>query len=126
MQIQQDLKIVTMLASGADPDTGEAILLSRNVTNALWRIIEFAVQNAKSQTREPPQNRGRSWSGAEDAQVCSEFERREALGKIAEVHGRTRGAFVSRLQRLGKINVAYGRSTGNRPNLMGTVTPPAW
>jgi hypothetical protein len=101
-----------LLASGVDPDTGEATLLSRNVNNALLRIVEFVAHCEESPAGAHPPNCGRSWSHAEDAQVCSEFERGVGFSKIAEVHGRTRGAIVSRLQRLGRINIGYVRHNG--------------
>jgi hypothetical protein len=104
---------MTQLAYGADPDTGEATLLSRNVTNALWRIIELVTHHEESRARAITPNCGKSWSRAEEAQVCSEFERGMPFSKMAELHGRTRGAIVSRLEQLGKIKDLYGFHAGH-------------
>ena len=107
MDIQSAKKIMTMLASGVDPDTGEATLLSRNVTNALWRILAFVEYCEKRRDATLLPNRGKSWTQTEDAQVCSEFAKRMSFARMAEVHGRTRGAIISRLQHLGKIEPTY-------------------
>jgi len=115
MQIQEALRVMRLLASGADPDTGEATLLSRNVTNALWKIIELVTHYEESRAGALTPNGGKSWSRAEEARICTEFERGMPFSKMAEVHGRTRGAIVSRLQRLGKINNVYDFHAGHSP-----------
>jgi hypothetical protein len=46
---------------------------------------------------------GRSWSRAEDAQVCEELRRGIDFHQIAKTHNRTIGSIIARLVKLGEI-----------------------
>jgi hypothetical protein len=50
-----------------------------------------------------PMNASKSWSRAEDAQVCEELRRGIDFDQIARAHNRSVGSIIGRLVRLGKI-----------------------
>jgi hypothetical protein len=48
-------------------------------------------------------NRGEKWSSEEDGKLLSEFDAKISMTEISLAHGRTKGAIISRLKRLGLI-----------------------
>lgn len=112
MDIQRALMVIGALADGVDPETGEvlppsSILQSPNVIRALICLIDCAKQAGERKTeanRKPPTNAGKPWTRDEDDLICSELKRGLNFSQIAQTHGRTRGAIVSRLIRLGQIS----------------------
>lgn len=53
---------------------------------------------------------GLAWSGEEDARLLQEYDASMTTAQIALAHGRTSGAIVSRLVKLGRIDPASVRS----------------
>ncbi|MGZ4958559.1 MAG: hypothetical protein ACXV7J_04855 [Methylomonas sp.] len=103
-------KIIESLAHGIDPETGE-ILPTQNsfnspqVIRALFVAGEALDSAAKRAERNSllPGNAGHSWSDDEDKELLALFDSGTPVKEIAVKHGRTQGAIVSRLIRLGKI-----------------------
>jgi hypothetical protein len=110
MEIQEALKIMRALADGLSPETGEVLSADlvyqyAPVVRAFHRAVgalEIMEERERSR-RAPATNAGRSWSRAEDAQVCEELRRGIDFHQISRTHHRTVGAIVVRLVRLGKI-----------------------
>jgi hypothetical protein len=50
-----------------------------------------------------PSKAGKSWSRAEDQQVCEELRRGIDFHQIAKTHNRSVGSIIARLVKLGKI-----------------------
>jgi hypothetical protein len=74
MDIQEALKIMRALANGANPETGEAleadsICRKPGIVKALNKSIAALVA-AQERERVRPKNAFRTWTRAEDAQVC--------------------------------------------------------
>lgn len=107
MEIQEALRIMRALANGVDPQTAEAMpagSVCRHPENikALNRALGALVQLEKWE-KSRPVNAGRTWTRAEDAQVCEEVKRGTDFHEIAKTHNRTVGSIVARLVKLGKI-----------------------
>ncbi len=107
MEIEEALKIMRVLANGAHPETGEAleagsICRQPQVVKALNRAIG-ALVTAQERDRKRPMNAFRTWTRAEDAQVCEEVRKGMDFHEIAKTHNRTVPSIVARLVKLGKI-----------------------
>lgn len=110
MEIQEALRIMRALADGLSPETGEvltsdAVYQYPPVIRAFHRAVgalEYVEERERSK-RTPPANAGKSWTRAEDEQVCEELRRGIDFHQIAKTHNRTVGAIIARLVRLGKI-----------------------
>lgn len=111
MNSHEAVKILSRLAEGVDPNTGEqlpkdGIYDQPEVIRALFIAIE-ALQGSVA-TGQAPGHRsartGEPWSVEEDEQLCSAFGNAVKFEEIATQHGRTKGAIVSRLMKLGKLN----------------------
>ncbi len=110
MEIQEALRIMRALADGVDPETGEALAADAVYQNPpVVRAFHCAVsalehvQERERSKRTPPANAGKSWSRAEDQQVCEELRRGIDFNQIAKTHNRTIGSIIARLVKLGKI-----------------------
>jgi len=80
MEIQEALRIMRALADGVNPGTGEALMGDAVYQNApVVRAFHCAVgaleylQERERSRKTPPANTGKSWSRAEDQQVCEEY-----------------------------------------------------
>jgi hypothetical protein len=110
MEIQEALRIMRALADGVNPGTGEALLADAvyqdaPVVRAFHRAIAALeyVQERERSRKTPPANAGKSWSRAEDQQVCEELRRGVDFYQIAKTHNRSIGSIVARLVKLGKM-----------------------
>jgi hypothetical protein len=110
MEIQEALRIMRALADGANPGTGEALMADAVYQNApVVRAFHRAVgaleylQERERSRKTPPANTGKSWSRAEDQQVCEELRRGVDFYQIARTHNRSIGSIVARLVKLGKM-----------------------
>ena len=95
MDIAETLKIMRTLANGVDPATGNKLddkstCRQPQVVKALNRAISSLVQEEKREQRKPT-NAFRSWTRAEDAQVCEEVRGGMDFHEIAKAHNRTVG-----------------------------------
>jgi hypothetical protein len=109
MEIQEALRIMRALADGANPETGEALMADAMYQNApVVRAFHRAVgaleylQEREPSRKTPPGN-GKSWSWAEDQQVCQELRRGIDFCQIAKTHNRSIGSIVARLVKVGKM-----------------------
>ena len=110
MEIGEALTIMRALADGVNPETGEvltadAVCQYLPVVRALHRSVralEYVAERERSR-QTPAVSAGRSWSRAEDAQVCEELRRGIDFHQIAKTHNRTIGSIIARLVKLGEI-----------------------
>ncbi len=107
MDISETLKIIRALANGVDPSTDKkiednAVYNQPQVVKALNRAISSLVKEEKREQRKPT-NAFRSWTRAEDAQVCEELRSGKDFHEIAKAHNRTVASILARLVKLGKI-----------------------
>ena len=105
-----DGSLISALAEGVDPFTGEVLarehlLQQPQVVRALFHAAHALERQGKSAKRAAalPTNAGAAWSEEEDLMLAHEFDFSIPVPEIAKRHGRTKGAITSRLVRLGKI-----------------------
>ena len=107
MDIQEALKIMRALANGKNPENGEVLEESSvcrqpQTVRALNRAISALVAEQGRETKRP-RNAFRTWTRAEDAQVCEELRKGMDFKDIAKAHDRMIPSIVARLVKLGKI-----------------------
>ena len=110
MDIARAKELLSALADGIDPFTGE--LLPRNhVCNQPEMIRAFHeilnVIPSSSRKKSLPRNAGKPWTDIEEEKLLDEFDSGMTTSAIAKEHGRSRGAIESRLADLGKITDTY-------------------
>ena len=95
MDVQRAKELLTILADGTDPLTGE-VLPDDHVCNK---------GEALSRKREKPlpENNGKPWTEELDQELCRLFDEGMKKKDLCAHFGRTPGAIESSLQRLGKM-----------------------
>jgi hypothetical protein len=128
MEDARALAIVSALASGVNPLTGELFAAdspyqSPDVIRALYSAVRALEAAGRRRTRAPSaasSNAGKPWSEDEDRQLLSAFDSGRALAELAQAHGRTRGGIQARLIRHGRLTPDGDRPIGGpgkwRPN----------
>lgn len=109
MDITRAKKLLSALADGIDPFTGE-LLPQNHVCNQPEMIRAFhEVLNVipSPKKRILPRNAGKPWTGIEEERLLEEFDSGMTTSAIAKEHGRSKGAIESRLADLGKITDTY-------------------
>jgi hypothetical protein len=121
MDEQRALNIVTALANGVNPQTGEIFpgdspYQSAEIVRALFAAVR-AMKEQKTQRRrpEPPANAGKPWTEAEDMELLAAFDRGEELATIAAAHARTLMGIQARLERHGKVPPEQGQRSPRVP-----------
>lgn len=111
MDAERALRIVSALADGCDPATGEItgrdhVLQQPDVVRALTVAVAALGRQAGTKEREGgrPARVGHAWTPDEDEMLLSAFDRGATVGKLAAKHERTRGAIQSRLVKLGRLD----------------------
>ena len=109
MDIIRAKEILTVLADGVNPMTGELLppedsCNQADVIRALHTIID-AIPTSKLKPQ--PQNAGKPWTELEESKLLSEFDSGMTASAMAKEHGRSKGAIESRLVALGKMDSTY-------------------
>ncbi len=107
MELQEAITTIRALADGLNPTTGESLDTNSacrqpQSVKALNRALAALLAQQDREKRNPA-NAGRSWSRAEDQQVCEELRQGQDINDIAKAHNRTVPAIAARLVKLGKI-----------------------
>jgi len=109
MDDQRALSIVTALANGVNPQTGEAFpgdspYQSAEIVRALFVAIR-AMQGKTTNRRRPdaPANAGKPWSEAEDDELLQAFDEGTEIAAIAQAHARTPMGIQARLEKHGRL-----------------------
>jgi hypothetical protein len=125
MDDRQALSIVSALAYGANPITGEMFpsdspYQTPEVIRALFvatRALEAKVgvqvtahgtestprAAPTAQSRPTQGNAGKPWTAEEDARLLAAFDANTSLAEIAKAHGRTQGGVRARLEKHGRL-----------------------
>lgn len=107
MNIDRAKEIISTLAEGVDPTTGE-ILAEDNVCNkgeivrAFYTVLS-ALDKTKNK-KDLPENAGKRWTDEDDEKLCEMFDSDVSKKDICNTFKRTSTGIASRLVRLGKIN----------------------
>ena len=105
MDIQRAKELLTVLADGVDPLTGE-VLPDDHVCNKgeIVRAQNCAVEELSRRRKKPlPENNGKPWTEELDDELCRLFDGGMKKKDLCTHFGRTSGAIESRLERLGKL-----------------------
>lgn len=109
MDILHAKELLTILADGVNPMTGEVlpqedpcnqVEIVRALHAVLGAISEPEAIDAKQKNK--PVNAGKPWTKEEEAEIIAAFDAGTPVAQIAKDHGRTRGSVRSRLTQLGK------------------------
>jgi hypothetical protein len=104
MDINRAKEIVSALAEGIDPTTGEimpdnSVYNKGDVVRALYTVLAYLDDNKAK--KQQPRNAGKPWTESEDDKLRDEFDSMMKISDIAKEHGRTYKAIESRLDYLG-------------------------
>ena len=112
MEKQAAMHIVSTLAQGIDPHTGESFPADSpyqhpDTVRALFQAFQ-AMADAPSGRSRPAStgiaaNAGKPWSDDEDQALGAAFDAGKPIPELAQSHRRTRAAIQARLVRLGRI-----------------------
>lgn len=107
MEIQDAIKVIRAMATGLNPETGEAlksdeVCRSALAVKALNRSVAALLAQEERELNKPT-SAGKYWSRAEEAKVCEEMRSGMDLTEIAKLHNRTVPSIITRLVKLGKI-----------------------
>ena len=104
------IEIITALADGVNPYTGEVFSADSPYQNPetvralLLALKGVALLDSKEhRVKSLPDNAGKPWTNQEDIELSISFDEGLTVNEISVKHGRTRGAIQSRLLKLGKI-----------------------
>jgi hypothetical protein len=128
MEEARALTILTALAGGVNPLTGELFAVdspyqSPDVIRALYCALRALETAGRRRLRGPEahSNAGKPWSDDEDRQLLSAFDNGRPLAELAQSHSRTRGGIQARLIRHGRLAPEGDRPIGGP----GKFRPPA-
>ena len=107
MDINRAKEIISALAEGIDPTTGE-LLDENNVCNKAEVVRAFytVLQNmgTNKPKKELPENAGKPWSEEEEKVLLGLYNEGLSKKEISQRLGRTTGSITSRLLRLGILD----------------------
>jgi hypothetical protein len=120
MDESKALTIVSALANGVNPATGELFAADSpyqapDVIRALFRAVQLLELNVQRRTRARNDgfgNAGKPWSDEEDQRLLAEFDNGRPLAELASLHGRTHGGIQARLERHGRLLPDAARPLG--------------
>ena len=100
--------IITALANGIDPETGEvlseqSVFNNPQVIRALFiatKALDNLERRKENRDKALPQNAGNPWSDIEDSELLSAFDTGCSIKALSAKHGRTEGAITARLIKL--------------------------
>ena len=115
MDEQKALAIVSALANGVNPLTGEVFppdspYQTADVVRALFLVQSMLESRAKPKPRSAslPGNAGKPWSAEEDQKLLQAFDRGTPLPALAEAHGRPTAGIQARLEKHGRLQPSTG------------------
>jgi hypothetical protein len=112
MERQAVIHVLTTLAQGVDPHTGETFPAESpyqhpDTVRALFHAVQALTEPSSGRLRPAaegiPENAGKPWSEEEDKALAEAFDAGNPLAELARRHRRTRAAIQARLVRLGRI-----------------------
>ena len=118
MEREQALKILTALANGVHPTTGEVFAADspyqhpdtvRALFEAVRALGEAPAAGVRTQQRnagDMPANTFVRWTPDEEARLAAGFDAGKTSAELAKMHDRSRAAIEARLLKLGKIDAS--------------------
>ena len=106
MDLQRAKELLSGLADGIDPLTGE-VLPENHVCNKaeIIRAFHCVLKSLPGKASKPqPENAGKPWDDADDAILCQMFDAGGGRKEMCAYFKRSEGSLAARLVRLGKIS----------------------
>ena len=108
MDIQRAKEVLTILADGIHPITGEILPPEDScnhpeVIRALY-IVLASLKEGKASCPSLPKNAGKPWTKEDEKTLCEMFDQGKNAKEISEFFKRTSGGIAARLVKLGKIS----------------------
>lgn len=112
MDDNKALAIVSALANGLNPQTGEPFEVDTpyqalDVIRALYVAVNALELSSRSKARKNrarmPANAGKSWSEQEDRELLEKFDAGQSVAQLAQAHERTLAGIQARLKRHGRV-----------------------
>lgn len=112
MDDNKALAIVSALANGVNPQTGEVFEIdspyqSADVIRALYVAVRALELSGRTKTRGNraglPANAGKAWTEDEDRQLLEKFDGGQTIAELAQAHDRTMAGIQARLERHGRL-----------------------
>lgn len=106
-------ELLTMLADGVNPLTGE-VLSDEDSCNQveIVRALNVALRVMENQSKRrngpPPENAGKPWSREDDALLCKMFDEGYSRAKMGDYFKRSTTSIEARLVKFGKIAARDG------------------
>ena len=105
MDISKAKEIISALAEGIDPTTGEvlpddSVCNKGDIVRAFYAILGILDKKSK---KNMPENAGKRWTDEDDKKLCEMFDSGVSKKDICSTFKRTSTGIASRLVRLGKI-----------------------
>jgi hypothetical protein len=130
MDATQAQQIISALADGCDPTTGEkveaSVLQHGDVIRALHmavRALEISarskVQSSRART---PANAGKPWTEPEDRALLQKFDEGLSIAELARAHDRTPAGIHARLARHGRVQDQGPHWRGRAANAQASAT----
>jgi hypothetical protein len=111
------LSIVSALANGVNPATGEIFpadspYQTADVVRALFMVSRLLeARPARSRERAAaPGNAGKPWTTEEDQNLLRDFDRGIGIADLAQAHGRTSAGIQARLEKHGRVQPQNSRN----------------
>lgn len=112
MDDNKALAIVSALANGVNPRTGEMFEVdspyqSADVIRALYVAVRALEMSNRSKVRNNrarmPANAGKPWTEQEDRELLERFDNGMSVPQLAQAHDRTLAGVQARLERHGRL-----------------------
>ncbi len=112
MDDNKALNIVSALANGVNPQTGERFEIdspyqAADVIRALYVAVRAMEMTNRSKSRgnraRMPANAGKPWAEQEDRELLEKFDAGLSLAQLAQAHDRTIAGIQARLERHGRL-----------------------
>lgn len=108
MNIERAKQLITILADGVNPLTGEVLPEEDScnqveIVRALHKIL-MSLNEQQKPKKKLPENSGKPWTGEDEVLLCAMFDSGRTNKEICEHFKRTTGAIAARLVKLGKIS----------------------
>lgn len=105
MELERARTLLTELADGVDPLTGEC-LPSDSVCNRpeIIRALHCVLQHTAGGRKRPsPPNAGKPWTEADDSALLQMYDAGSDVGELKTHFQRSRIAIIRRLEHLGRV-----------------------
>lgn len=112
MELQQAIEVLTLLADGIDPITGEilpkdSVYNQVEIVRALYCVLGAAAPKEKQKKQKRQENAGKFWTAEDDKLLAEMYDAGSSVREMSTHFKRSYRAIQARLVRLGKITERY-------------------